>query len=73
MGLYDILEKVLDQIPKCDKNILLRNFSGNLELKDLFKPTSGNKGRHEQINDNGVMSRKLCHIQKSVKSTMLPH
>jgi hypothetical protein len=40
---------------------------------DTFKLTTGSEGLHEDNNDNGVKSSKLCHIRKLVvKSMMFP-
>jgi hypothetical protein len=60
------LERVFHNFPKYHTKILLGDFHSQ-NMGDIFKPTIGNESLHEISND------KLCHIEKSVKSTMFPH
>jgi hypothetical protein len=71
---YEELECVFDKFPKYHMKILLGDFNAKVGREDAFKPTIGNEGLYEIINDNGV---RLVNFAKSknltVKSTMLPH
>jgi hypothetical protein len=53
--------------------ILLGDYNAKAGREDIFKPTTENKSLHKISNDNEVKSSKSCHIQKCIKSTMLPH
>jgi exonuclease III len=62
---YEELEQVIDHFPKYNMKILLGDFNAKLGKEDTFKPTIGSESLHEDSNDNGVKSCKLCHIKKS--------
>jgi hypothetical protein len=49
---YEELEQVFDYIPKYHMNILLRDFSANVETEDILKPTIGNDSLHQDSNNN---------------------
>jgi hypothetical protein len=48
------LECVLDQFPKYQMKLLLRDLIENAGREDILKPTVGNLSVHEISNDNGV-------------------
>jgi hypothetical protein len=62
-SIYEELEHVFDKFPKYHMKML--DFNAKVGGEDIFRPTTGNESLHK--------SSKLCHIQKSVKSTMFPH
>jgi hypothetical protein len=45
--------------------ILLGDFNAKVGREDASKPTIGNESLHQDSNDNGVKSSKLCHIKES--------
>jgi len=53
-SLYEELERVLDQLPKCHMKVLLWGFSTKLRREDIFKPTLSNESLREISNDVGV-------------------
>jgi exonuclease III len=62
---YEELEQVFDHFPKYHMQILLGDFNAKLRREDTFKLTIRNESLHEDSNDNGVKSSKLCHIKRS--------
>jgi hypothetical protein len=62
---YEQLEQGFDHFPKYHMKILVGGFNAKLRREDTFKPTIGNESSHEDSNDNGVKSSKLCHIKRS--------
>jgi hypothetical protein len=59
------LEHAFHHFPKHDMKILLRDFNAKLGREYIFKPTIANENLCDDSDDNGVKSRKLCHIKKS--------
>ena len=62
---YEELEQVFDHFPKYHMNIMLGDFNAKLGREDIFKLTIRNESLHQDSNDNGVKSTKLCHIKRS--------
>jgi hypothetical protein len=62
---YEELEQLFDHFLKYHMKILLGDFKAKLGREDTFKPTIGIESLHEDCNDNGVKSSKLCHIKIS--------
>jgi hypothetical protein len=44
---YEKLERVLDQFPRYDMNILLGDFNAKVGREEIFKPTIGKESSHE--------------------------
>jgi hypothetical protein len=53
------------------KKILLGDSSPKVDREDIFRLTVWNKTLHA-VGNNGVGVVKICHIQKSIKSTLFP-
>jgi hypothetical protein len=71
---YEELGRVFDQIPRYDMKILLGDFNVKVGRENIFKPTIGNEGLHEIINDNGVRVVNFATSKNLVvKSTTFPH
>jgi hypothetical protein len=48
------LGSVFYHFPRQDMKILLGDFNAKVGRENIFKPTIGNEGLHEIINENGV-------------------
>ena len=71
---YEELEQVFDHLPKYHTKILLGDFNAKVGGENIFKPTIGNEGLHQDSNDNGVRIVNLALSKNFVlKSTMFPH
>jgi hypothetical protein len=54
--------------------VLLGDFNAKVWREDVFRPTFGNGGLHQESNDNGVRIVNFATSKKFVvKSTMFPH
>jgi hypothetical protein len=62
---YEELEGGFDHFPKYHMKILLGDFNAKVGRENIFKPTIGNESLHQDSNDSGVKSSKLCHIKES--------
>jgi hypothetical protein len=60
---YEELEQVFNHFSKYHIKILLGDFNAKLGREDTVKPTIGNESLHQDSNDIGVKSSKLCHIK----------
>jgi hypothetical protein len=54
--------------------ILLGDFNAKVARKNIFKPTTGNEGLHQDGSDSSVRIIKLAKSKNLVvKGTMFPH
>jgi hypothetical protein len=71
---YEELEQVFDHFLKYHMKVLLGDFNAKVGREDVFKPTIGNDGLHQESNDNGVRVVNFATSKNLVvKSTMFPH
>jgi hypothetical protein len=48
---YEELEQVFDNFPKYHMKDLLGDFNAKMGREDVFKPTIGNEGLHQESNE----------------------
>jgi hypothetical protein len=71
---YEELQQVSGQFPKYRMKIWLEDFNAKLEREYIFRPTLGNDGLHQDVDDNGVGIVKFVTPKNFVvKCTMFPH
>ena len=51
---YEELEQVFYSFPNFHMTILLGDFNAKVGRENIFKPTNGNEGLHQETNDNGA-------------------
>jgi len=67
------LEQVFYLFPKYHTNILLGEFNAKVRRYYIFKSTIGNKGLHQDSNDNVRIVNFATSKNLVVKSTMFPY
>ena len=71
---YEKLEQVCNRFPKCHIQLPLGDFKAKVGRKNIFKPTIGNDGLHEDSNINGVRIVTFYTSKNLVvKGTMFPN
>jgi hypothetical protein len=74
---YSVCEElghVFYKCPKCQREILLGDFSVKICKEDIFKTIIRNESLHEICNDNGVrVVNSATSENLTVKSTMFPY
>ena len=57
---YEELEQVFDHFPKYHMKMLLGDFKAKVGRENIFKPSTGQKGLHQDSNDNGIRIVKFA-------------
>jgi hypothetical protein len=71
---YEELEQVFESFSKHDVIILLGDFNEKVRRENIFKPTTGKEGLHQDSNDNYVRIVNLATSKSLVvRSRMFPH
>jgi len=50
---YELLAKTYDELPAYDIKVVLGDFNAKVGKEEMFKPTMGRYGLHENTNENG--------------------
>jgi hypothetical protein len=71
---FEELDKIIDYFPKYHTKIPLGNFNAKVGRENIFKPTIGREGIHQDSNDNGVRIVFFATSKTLVfKRMMFPH
>jgi len=71
---YEELEQVFDHFAKYHMRTPLGDFNAKVARKNIFKPTTGNEGLHQDSSDSSVRIIKFAPSKNLVvKGTMFPN